>query len=339
MVLSLIEQAEAAYPIVEASLFLELTDYDLAGVCILAMLAAQKGSRRWCTGRLASPIAEQTGSSISISRIHLLVEILGGYDYLHKKLKRSASSDRDITVQTIFNELGFYGIKGNKDGSVINACMVNWSLRKRPCKLMHTIPSPMQVLRMQASGERVVTVFLRLEELSRMHNSPLVYSEGMQDHCKDPLAFTLHDLFHMENYMDSRIHLEQCGFFACILRLPLGPKSFFCTTCKLDELFWQHLEYAISDMNCFLPHLLQYVLAKMLAAVERESSEDAVFERTSTIWTLFLTEIGMEPESPAREAAESMLLLAFKRRADQPSLSAAEGEELRTWFRQQCGYS
>ena len=72
---------------------------------------------------------------------------------------------------------------------------------------------------MQANGHRVVTMFLSREELSRCHVAPLKYMSGSRLHSRDPCSFLLHDLAHMEHFCDKDTHLEQVGFFRCLLRL------------------------------------------------------------------------------------------------------------------------
>jgi hypothetical protein len=109
--------------------------------------------------------------------------------------------------------------------------------------------SPMEVLRMQSNGTRVVTMFTTKEELSTMHISPLYYMEGMQNHAKDPLEFLIHDLKHMENFVDCNCHREQVGFFRKLCALENGnPKNFFRIRCGYDKTLWRELEYVISDM-------------------------------------------------------------------------------------------
>ena len=46
------------------------------------------------------------------------------------------------------------------------------------------------------------------------------------------------------------------------------PKAFF-SQMGYDLMLWYELEYCISDMNCYLPHFLHYMLAKLLFATER----------------------------------------------------------------------
>jgi hypothetical protein len=43
--------------------------------------------------------------------------------------------------------------------------------------------------------------------------------EGMPNHSKDALEFLLHDLKHMENFIDNATYKEQVGFFRCMLKL------------------------------------------------------------------------------------------------------------------------
>ena len=336
------QQALRIYPlftrVFELHQSLPLHDYDICGIYILFWHSIQ--SKPWCTGRLKNLIHEEDFSekSIQLDHVHGLVESLGGAVYLQKKRLPT-----NCTVMDVFNTMSLAGIKNNKS-NYINECMVKWGLGKRPVKLMFSIPSPMAVLRMQASGSRVCTIFLQLAELSRKHVAPLIYMDDMPIHAKDPLEFCLHDLRHMEHYMDDRIHMEQKGFFICMLRLRGGkPREYFDKECGLDKLCWQQLEYAISDMNCFVPHLLGYVLAKIVSAVERSGGGQDVHEKVKYLWGNLLSAFGMYMDSPdavtnaARQAAEAMCDIAFRVRPGQPMLTAEEGEALRKWFRNQVG--
>ena len=158
----------------------------------------------------------------------------------------------ELTVMDVFNSLQLSGIKHNTD-NYINRSIVLWSLKMRPVRLLFHIPSPMEVLRQQAAGERVVTMFATMNQLSRTHNARLAYMRGMLNHAKDPLEFLVHDLKHMEGFVDPSTHVEQVGFFRCMLSLNSGkPRSFFvgggAQSLGLDEELWNELEYVISDM-------------------------------------------------------------------------------------------
>ncbi|CAE7420739.1 unnamed protein product [Symbiodinium microadriaticum] len=133
------------------------------------------------------------------------------------------------------------------------------------------IPTPMEVLRMQAAGERVVTMFLTKEELSSFHVAKLHYMSGQQLCAKDAVDFLVHDLHHMDHFTDPSTRDEQVGFFRAILGIGSGrPKQFFRSLFPEDDYIWFELEYLVSDMNCYVPHLMKYLLAKLINAVKRK---------------------------------------------------------------------
>eukprot|EP00602_Paraphysomonas_sp_CaronLab_P005947 CAMPEP_0185035098 /NCGR_PEP_ID=MMETSP1103-20130426/25846_1 /TAXON_ID=36769 /ORGANISM="Paraphysomonas bandaiensis, Strain Caron Lab Isolate" /LENGTH=296 /DNA_ID=CAMNT_0027572023 /DNA_START=308 /DNA_END=1198 /DNA_ORIENTATION=+ len=146
-----------------------------------------------------------------------------------------------------------------------------------PVILMTEIPTPMEVLRMQADGNRVVTMFTSVEQLSTCHVAKLQYMAGDQLHSRDPFEFLVHDIKHMYHFKDQATYDEQVGFFRAILSINAGkPKRFFCGLFPTDEMLWYELEYLISDMNCYLPHLMKYLLAKLLSAAERVAAAGGV---------------------------------------------------------------
>ena len=210
---ALAAEAEAVLPIVNAVHALwekgVASAADLAGAYILAACAWRR-PRQWLAGSLkGGPIVARDRDappprSIALGAVPALLEALGGEQFLRKKLGPGA----ELTVFGIFNEGALGALKGNT-GDYINRCMAFWCAGQRPCQLLFRVPSPMQVLRQQASGERVVTVFITREDLSRRHMAKLVYMDGGQHHSKDPLEFTLHDLKHMEHFVHPETHLEQ----------------------------------------------------------------------------------------------------------------------------------
>ena len=344
--------AALAFPVIQAAIELhkagDLTDYDFVGVYILALAAARRASA-WCTGRLKpwpACLSSELGESAALDRVAGLVHLLGGIDFIVRKLGNRRRLN-PITVQDIFNELQLASIKHNKNGSTVNMSMVQWGLGNRPFVVMSIVPSPMEVLQQQADGTRVVTVFLTHTELSVVQTSQLVYMLGAPNHSRDALEFTIHDLLHMEHFCDVNSHLEQRGFFKCMLRLGGGsPRDFFCMSCGLDAVFWHQLEYVLSDMNCYAPHLLLYSLAKIVEAVNREErgraerSEPLVkLERMRDIWSSMLDAMGMTAQtgdvSPARLAADALFLVTLQQRSDSPHLTRDEAEALRCWFQEQ----
>ena len=127
---------------------------------------------------------------------------------------------------------------------------------------------------------------------------------------------------------------------------PGSPRDFFCISCGLDAMFWHQLEYVLSDMNCFVPHLLQYTLAKIVEAVvriercEAERSEPhAKLDRLHRIWSSMLDAMGMTAQTgnacPARLAADALFLVTMQQRSESPHLTRNEAEALRCWFQEQ----
>lgn len=130
----------------------------------------------------------------------------------------------------------------------------------------------------QARGERVVTMFLSIDELSRCHVSKLRYMTGSQEHARDPLEFLLHDIRHMEHFVLADTYWEQVGFFDAMARISPDEsvKEFFVKTLGYSKTFWYELEYVISDMNCYSTHLLRYLHAKWIVAFRSKHLEETL---------------------------------------------------------------
>lgn len=247
------QEAEAILPLVQWALEKHsdgrLSDYDFAGIFILGYLGMRR-PKKWLGGKcgLCEPGTTERDEirdyrSMRIQDMPLLLSLLNE-DYVRHKC---GGSLEDVSVIDLFARFQFVGIR-NKD-NYINNCLVNWALGRRPCVLLFRIPSPMEVLRMQSRGTRVVTLFTTRQELSSMHVAPLYYMEGSQNHAKDPLEFLIHDLKHMENFVDPACFREQVGFFKSMLAISNGnPRNFFQAACGYDKLLWRELEYVISDM-------------------------------------------------------------------------------------------
>lgn len=272
---SLEEEASILSPIVDEWFTLvtekKLPEYDFGGLYILAYLSLRR-PHKWSCGKFPTLLADPDDyySSKLVDIPHILPLLTERY-----LLKIFGVNYVEITVISIFASLRFTGIKKNSD-NFVNQCIVSWARNKRPFVLLREIPTPLQVLRMQATGHRVATAFLSFEELSSHHIAKLHYMEGHQNHSKDAFEFFVHDLKHMEHFVDPNTYEEQTGFFHSILTLSsdpsISPKKFFRTiinhhtlrmisdshlieTPPFEEIFkgrfqqlWNELEYLISDM-------------------------------------------------------------------------------------------
>jgi hypothetical protein len=251
--ISLGEEAVIVHPIIfhYYGLFQngEVSNYDLAAIYILVYLAMRR-PHGWSNGKLKAPIIESSTpfNSLRLSSLTPQVIELLDLNYVARKLKLNFADCVTITLIDLFNELQLLGMKSNTH-NYINNCMVHWAIGARPFRLMTYIPTPTEVLHQQARGERVVTLFTTIEELSRPHTSKLTYMSGMPEHARDPLEFLLHDLKHMEHFTDKAIFHEQIGFFASIRHINQGKvKTFFVQELGYSKGLWHELEYVISDM-------------------------------------------------------------------------------------------
>lgn len=310
-------EAQQLHPIIQEChadfLLGRLPAHDLVGIYILLFLALRR-PKGFCGGRLNTLISDGLAcgakemNSTSISAYSKVLEVLNG-GYIAKVMK--ASDVAQVTVMDIFNSQRFVGIKSNGDNHV-NQCMVGWALGLRPVRLLTYIPTPSQVLRMQAQGERVVTIFTSLEELGRQHTSKLTYMEDMREHSRDALEFTVHDLKHMEHFLCSDTFHEQVGFFKCLLSLSKGrPKDFFLRRGH-DLRLWHELEYVAADMNCYSTHLLRYLFAKVHASCLRNTAAiaDALClpadgrlpeEVHAIVWRELLVALGMSEDNETQD--------------------------------------
>ena len=195
-----------------------ISDYDMVGTVILLYLAClNPGS--WTCGKLKEAVSREYLPSIKLSQLPSTIISKLDESYMIKKFGfKDATMLYDKSVMDIYNTFQFYGVKKNND-NFINITMVNWSLGRRPYTLLSYIPYPMEVLRQQCQGTRVITLFRQREELVAVHKAKLYYMESYDAHGKDSLDFTLHDMKHMEMFADPEIYEEQVGFCRCLLAL------------------------------------------------------------------------------------------------------------------------
>lgn len=250
---------------------------DYVAVFILVYLAHRK-PRQWCSGvsvmSLAGIDSNAQTNSLRVCELTPAVQQKIDVNYIAKKWKKSEEEvTQTVRIVDIFNHLKLAGIKHNAD-HYINRFVVLYFCRKRPVRLLHYVPSPMEVLTQQAHGERVVTMFRKVEELSRCHVSKLQYMSGNQEHARDALEFLLHDIRHMEHFTSPDIYKEQVGFFASMRSINHGDvKQYFLKALGHPKPFWYELEYVLSDMNCYSTHLLRYFHAKWVASFHNKQEQ------------------------------------------------------------------
>jgi hypothetical protein len=122
-----------------------------------------------------------------------------------------------------------------------------------PVELLESLPSAGQVLALQARGGRCVS---------------LLPDEANTAPHQDALAFALHDLCHLDKFIDPAHHFGQVGFFACLHAAVAGPYwSEF--EAGFDAAFRRDLEHVAADMNGSAVFLFAALKMKLKMAVRR----------------------------------------------------------------------
>jgi len=127
-----------------------------------------------------------------------------------------------------------------------------------PVELLESVPSPMQVLRLQANGCRCVSL---------LQDDDLVVETPTSPHT-DALSFALHDLCHLDKFVDPRHHTGQVGFFAC-LHAAIGSARWHAFERELDDAFRADLHHVAADMNGSAVFLFAALKMKLKMAVRR----------------------------------------------------------------------
>ncbi len=126
-----------------------------------------------------------------------------------------------------------------------------------PVIISETIPTPQQLLKIQISGKRIITINEDCE------NWPTNYYSD-----RDFLGFVMHDLIHADHFFSDPEHRDgQLGFFRFIEKI--------LSDDELNKLLFRNsfrtgFEYIISDMNSHPVHLFQTLHALLFT----ESNDD-----------------------------------------------------------------
>lgn len=137
----------------------------------------------------------------------------------------------------------FRGVISNVPAALVQWLRGAWSLILR-----EDVPTPLEVLRMQARGRRAVTI---LTEYPRLCEPVL--------HKPDAFAFFVHDLGHAYKFFHSpALCAGQCGFFAALE--DAYDRDVFASYLDNPE-FVARFHYLMSDMNTHPEHGRQYLRA------------------------------------------------------------------------------
>eukprot|EP01112_Ceratiomyxa_fruticulosa_P005419 TRINITY_DN16037_c0_g1_i1.p1 TRINITY_DN16037_c0_g1~~TRINITY_DN16037_c0_g1_i1.p1 ORF type:complete len:227 (+),score=61.15 TRINITY_DN16037_c0_g1_i1:1-681(+) len=90
----------------------------------------------------------------------------------------------------------------------------------------------------------------------------------------DPLSFLVHDLCHLEKFVDPNHYLEQIGFHSQCDFLP----AFFWEYVNSDETFKEDIDYMMADMNGSSVFAVSYFKHKFMEACARRKYKGEIGE-------------------------------------------------------------
>ncbi len=211
----------------------------------------------------------------------------------------------------------------------VSEALVAWAAGRRRVDLLFTLPSPREVLAMQARGRRCVSLLedaaVPAGPIAGLPRREGAYGLG-------GLAFAVHDLCHLEKFAASEHHREQVGFFAA-LEEALEDAAWRGMEAGFDAT-WEHdRDHVLADMNGACAFLYVVLRNKVKLAVRRRVGRErgepcrsgALDEGEARAYAeaveALVAALGLTGE--AREAARGM---ASRHEAE------VMGDVLRAWF-------
>ena len=137
----------------------------------------------------------------------------------------------------------------------VAAGLVAWANGERDVVLLGSVPAPRDVLALQAEGRRCVSLL--------PDASP-----------ENGLDFALHDLCHLEKFVDPRHHEEQVGFFAS-LDAATRTDAWRAIDLRYDEAWRKDSEHVAADMNGSAIFLFAALKMKLKMAARRDVARRA----------------------------------------------------------------
>jgi hypothetical protein len=207
--------------------------------------------------------------------------------------------------------------------------LVAWSAGRRRVDLFTTVPTPRDVLALQARGRRAVSLLADADvpagPIAGIPRGDGVYGSG-------GLAFVVHDLCHLEKFYAPAHHREQVGFFAALDRALAHPE-WATMEAGFDAAWIDDRDHVLADMNGSSAFLFVVLRNKIKLAVRRQMGrergeacrsgplDEGEVQAYATAVEALVTALGLEGR--AREAG---LVLASRHEAE------AAGEPLRAFF-------
>jgi hypothetical protein len=140
---------------------------------------------------------------------------------------------------------------------IVADALLAWSRGERPADLVFEVLPPREVLRRQAAGRRCVA--LLEDAVARAHGDP---------RHPDGLSFALHDLHHLEKFVEPEHHRGQVGFFRAVDRA-LADTEVAALELTFDAIWGAERDYVLADMNGSAVFLFSVLKMRLAMAVRR----------------------------------------------------------------------
>ncbi len=142
--------------------------------------------------------------------------------------------------------------------AAVPRALLGWAAGEREVELLFEVPTPRRLLGLQARGRRCVSLLA--------DGAPTAPHE-------DGLAFVVHDLCHLEKFVDPAHHVEQIGFFALLDRALASPE-WAALEAPLDALWASDRDHVLADMNGSAVFLFLVLKNKLKLAIRRRLARE-----------------------------------------------------------------
>eukprot|EP00929_Paragymnodinium_shiwhaense_P093673 TRINITY_DN53895_c0_g1_i1.p1 TRINITY_DN53895_c0_g1~~TRINITY_DN53895_c0_g1_i1.p1 ORF type:complete len:601 (+),score=86.93 TRINITY_DN53895_c0_g1_i1:89-1891(+) len=240
-----------------------LSPPDACVAYIITYLQVRFGAGRWLVGvRKAPPDVsaagvtmedgEHTSMLIDDERFRDAFPALVDKDWAKLGLNPATATLRDLVDVARFRQLADH----------VSVCLANFYRGRRPLELRWRIPTPAELLQMQARGRRVVSCLISEKALQSVFGH------------RDCLEMLVHDLSHMEKFVEHGAYWQQVGFFTFLEEVALRAHSerWAALYGNRWRLSWR---YVSSDMNAVATHLLNTLKSQLQVAAARATLRNA----------------------------------------------------------------
>lgn len=213
----------------------------------------------WEEARAAFEAGRIGGAELACTYVASRVRRVAGPRWLQGPRKPALDAAGAPPLVRIFAERELHRLPRPVAGA-----LVGWAMGSRPVELLFAIPTPRAVLALQARGRRCVSL------LDDAEAPPATAYAGGGD---GGLGFAVHDLCHLEKFVDPEHHRGQVGFFAA-LHEALGDPRWLALEASLDAAWVDERDHVLADMNGSAVFLYVILRNKLKLAIRRRAGRE-----------------------------------------------------------------